>query len=82
MACVHCLSSSGRRDPHELSTIEATALLDELAASPRCSTSTSAASAATIRRDFFELVGYAVDHGIGVNFSTNGTFLDVAAAGA
>ena len=33
-----------------------------------------------IRKDFFELVDYAVDHGIGVKFSTNGTFLDAAAA--
>ena len=28
--CVHCLSSSGRRDPRELSTEEAIALVDEL----------------------------------------------------
>ncbi len=33
-----------------------------------------------IRRDFFQLVEYAVDHGIGVKFSTNGTYLDAAAA--
>ena len=33
-----------------------------------------------IRKDFFELITYAVDHGIGVKFSTNGTFLDAAAA--
>ena len=33
-----------------------------------------------IRRDFFELVDYAVGHGIGVKFSTNGTFIDAAAA--
>jgi len=29
LACVHCLSSSGRRDPRELSTAECTALIDE-----------------------------------------------------
>jgi mycofactocin radical SAM maturase len=33
-----------------------------------------------IRRDFFELVEYAVGNGIGVKFSTNGTFLDASAA--
>ena len=33
-----------------------------------------------IRRDFFELVEYAVDAGIGVKFSTNGTFIDAARA--
>ena len=32
LACVHCLSSSGRRDPDELSTAEAERLIDELAA--------------------------------------------------
>ena len=32
LACVHCLSSSGRRDPDELTTDEAVAFIDELAA--------------------------------------------------
>ncbi len=31
LACTHCLSSSGRRDPRELTTGEATALIDEIA---------------------------------------------------
>src|SRR5665811_643996 len=30
LSCVHCLSSSGRRDPRELSTAEAKAVIDEL----------------------------------------------------
>ena len=30
LACVHCLSSSGRRDPRELTTSECRALIDEL----------------------------------------------------
>ena len=30
LACVHCLSSSGRRDPDELSTAEAERVIDEL----------------------------------------------------
>jgi MoaA/NifB/PqqE/SkfB family radical SAM enzyme len=29
LSCVHCLSSSGRRDPGELSTAECRALIDE-----------------------------------------------------
>ena len=33
-----------------------------------------------IRRDFFELVDYATTNGIGVKFSTNGTFIDRRAA--
>lgn len=28
-----------------------------------------------VRRDFFELLGYSVDNGIGVKFSTNGAFI-------
>jgi MoaA/NifB/PqqE/SkfB family radical SAM enzyme len=32
LACVHCLSSSGRRDPGELSTAEAMGVVDELVA--------------------------------------------------
>ncbi len=31
LACVHCLSSSGRRDPGELSTAECKGLIDEFA---------------------------------------------------
>ncbi|MCU1502168.1 MAG: hypothetical protein JWM12_1522, partial [Ilumatobacteraceae bacterium] len=30
LQCVHCLSSSGRRDPRELTTVEAKRVLDEL----------------------------------------------------
>jgi hypothetical protein len=30
LSCVHCLSSSGRRDPRELSTAECRAVIDEL----------------------------------------------------
>ena len=30
LECVHCLSSSGQRDPRELTTDEAKAVLDEL----------------------------------------------------
>jgi hypothetical protein len=30
LSCVHCLSSSGRRDPRELTTAECRAVIDEL----------------------------------------------------
>src|SRR3546814_4142579 len=30
LACVHCLSSSGRRDPRELSTAQAMSVIDQL----------------------------------------------------
>ena len=44
LACIHCLSSSGRRDPRELTTDECFGVIDELAARCRSSTSTSAAA--------------------------------------
>ena len=79
LACVHCLSSSGRRDPRELTTAEAKAVLDELQRLQVFYINLGGGEP-MIRKDFFELVTYAVDHGIGVKFSTNGTYLDAAAA--
>jgi len=79
LACVHCLSSSGRRDPNELSTTEAKAVIDELRTLQVFYVNLGGGEP-TIRRDFFELVSYAVDHGIGVKFSTNGTYLTADAA--
>jgi mycofactocin radical SAM maturase len=79
LACVHCLSSSGRRDPRELSTAEAKAVLDELQRLQVFYINIGGGEP-MIRKDFFELVTYSVDHGIGVKFSTNGTYLDAEAA--
>lgn len=79
LACVHCLSSSGRRDPRELSTIEAKSLIDEWAAMGVFYVNIGGGEP-TIRRDFFELVDYAIDHGVGVKFSTNGSRIDAAMA--
>ena len=79
LACVHCLSSSGRRDPRELSTAEAKAVLDELQRLQVFYINIGGGEP-MIRKDFFELVDHAIDHDIGVKFSTNGTYLDAAAA--
>jgi mycofactocin radical SAM maturase len=79
LQCVHCLSSSGRRDPRELSTDEAKAVLDELRRLQVFYINIGGGEP-MIRKDFFELVTYAVDHGVGVKFSTNGTYLDADAA--
>jgi mycofactocin radical SAM maturase len=72
LACVHCLSSSGRRDPRELTTAEAQAVVDELQALQVFYVNIGGGEP-TIRPDFFELVDYCVGHGVGVKFSTNGT---------
>src|SRR4051794_1958929 len=72
LACIHCLSSSGRRDPRELSTAEAMAVVDELQAMQVFYVNVGGGEP-TIRPDSYELLDYAVDHGVGVKFSTNGT---------
>ena len=55
LACVHCLSSSGRRDPRELSTAEAKAVLDELQRLQVFYINIGGGEP-MIRQDFFELV--------------------------
>jgi mycofactocin radical SAM maturase len=72
LACVHCLSSSGRRDPRELTTTEAKAVIDELRRIQVFYVNVGGGEP-TIRRDFFELVDYAIANDVGVKFSTNGS---------
>ncbi len=74
LACVHCLSSSGRRDPRELSAAEARGVVDELAAMKVFYVNIGGGEP-MLRPDFFDLLAYAVDHQVGVKFSTNGTRL-------
>src|SRR3954447_10345127 len=71
LACVHCLSSSGRRDPRELSTDEAKAVLDELH-DLQVFYINIGGGEPTVRPDFWDLLDYAVSHQVGVKFSTNG----------
>ncbi|MGC1418921.1 MAG: mycofactocin radical SAM maturase [Acidimicrobiales bacterium] len=79
LACTHCLSSSGRRDPRELNTDEAKALINEIAVMQIFYVNVGGGEP-MIRRDFFELVEYAVSKKVGVKFSTNGTRIDRRAA--
>ena len=72
LACRHCLSSSGRRDPNELSTAEAKAVIDELERMQVFYVNIGGGEP-TIRPDFWELLDYAVEHHVGVKFSTNGS---------
>jgi mycofactocin biosynthetic radical S-adenosylmethionine protein MftC len=75
LACVHCLSSSGRRDPRELSTAEAKTVVDELQRMQVFYVNIGGGEP-TVRPDFWELLDYAIDHQVGVKFSTNGVRLD------
>jgi mycofactocin biosynthetic radical S-adenosylmethionine protein MftC len=79
LACVHCLSSSGRRDPRELSTAECMAVIDELERMQVFYVNVGGGEP-TVRRDFWELVDYAVEHHVGVKFSTNGSRITPAVA--
>jgi mycofactocin radical SAM maturase len=79
LSCVHCLSSSGRRDPQELDTEECRSVIDELRRLQVFYVNIGGGEP-MLRPDFFPIVEYAVEHKVGVKFSTNGTFIDAAAA--
>jgi len=79
LACVHCLSSSGRRDPRELTTRECLAVIDELQRMQVFYVNIGGGEP-TVRRDFWELVDYATGHDVGVKFSTNGSRITDAVA--
>ena len=79
LACRHCLSSSGRRDPAELSTAECFAVVDELERLGVFYVNIGGGEP-TIRADFFDVVEYATSRRLGVKFSTNGMRLTAAMA--
>ena len=64
LACVHCLSSSGRRDPRELTTAEAKAVVDELQRMQVFYVNIGGGEP-TVRPDFWELLDYAIGHDVG-----------------
>jgi mycofactocin radical SAM maturase len=79
LACIHCLSSSGRRDPRELTTAECLAVIDELQAMQVFYVNIGGGEP-TVRRDFWEILDYATAHDVGVKFSTNGSRITEDAA--
>jgi mycofactocin biosynthetic radical S-adenosylmethionine protein MftC len=79
LACIHCLSSSGRRDPRELTTAECFAVIDELQAMQVFYVNIGGGEP-TVRRDFWEILDYATAHDVGVKFSTNGSRITEQAA--
>ncbi len=79
LQCVHCLSSSGQRDPRELTTEQAKAVIDELRELQVFYVNIGGGEP-MVRRDFFEIIEYSVNNGIGVKFSTNGAFIDADTA--
>src|SRR4051812_47072508 len=79
LACVHCLSSSGRRDPRELTTGELFAVVDELAEMQVFYVNIGGGEP-TLRPDFWELLDYCIARKVGVKFSTNGSRITPGAA--
>ena len=79
LACSHCLSSSGRRDPRELSTEECKRVIDELQRMQVFYVNIGGGEP-TVRSDFWELLDYATSHDVGVKFSTNGIKIEAEAA--
>jgi mycofactocin biosynthetic radical S-adenosylmethionine protein MftC len=71
LQCVHCLSSSGRRDPRELDTAAMFGVVDQLAGMQVFYVNVGGGEPMT-RPDFFDVLDYSVGHGVGVKFSTNG----------
>src|SRR6476661_1476846 len=77
LACVHCLSSSGQRDPHELTTAACKTVIDDLRRMQVFYVNIGGGEP-TVRKDFWELLDYATEHQVGVKFSTNGSRIDAA----
>ncbi len=75
LQCIHCLSSSGRRDPRELTTEQAKEVLNELRDLQVFYVNIGGGEP-MIRQDFFDILEYAEQCNIGVKFSTNGTYID------
>jgi len=79
LACAHCLSSSGKRDPRELSTAQCEAVIDELQRMQVFYVNIGGGEP-TVRSDFWELLDYATAHDVGVKFSTNGVRINAERA--
>ena len=72
LSCLHCLSSSGKRDPQELTTAQCEEVIDELQRMQVFYVNIGGGEP-TIRADFWHLLEYSVAHNVGVKFSTNGS---------
>src|SRR5213082_4290735 len=79
LACIHCLSSSGRRDRRELTTDECLRVIDELHAMQVFYVNIGGGEP-TLRPDFWTILDYCVASKVGVKFSTNGSRITAAAA--
>lgn len=80
LKCVHCYNDSGAdRTCNDISNEGAKGVLDDLAGFSVPSVLFSGGEP-LMRKDLFELIGYAVDKGLRTVISTNGTLIDKKAA--
>jgi 12,18-didecarboxysiroheme deacetylase len=75
LTCTHCYASVGQNTGHELSTQEALAVIDDLAAFG-CPVLLFSGGEPFVRPDILTLARYATQKGLRVVFSTNGTLID------
>jgi mycofactocin biosynthetic radical S-adenosylmethionine protein MftC len=75
LACTHCLSDSGPRREGELTTEQCKALLDDLSRMQVFYINIGGGEPMS-RPDFFEILEYAFSVDVGVQFSTNGTYIN------
>lgn len=74
LQCVHCLSSSGKRGPDELTLKECKGILDDLAEMKVLYINIGGGEP-LLRHDLFDIAQYSLELGIGFQVSTNGTLL-------
>ena len=75
--CVHCLSSSGKRAPDELTMEECRAILDDLAEMKVFYINVGGGEP-LLRGDFFDIAQYSLEQCIDFQVSTNGALLKEA----
>ena len=78
--CIHCHASGGTPAADELSTVEARRLLDQLAEVDEFRMMAFTGGEPLLRKDLFELLGYARDLGFVNTLATNATLVNDAVA--
>src|SRR5258707_14883572 len=79
LSCVHCLSSSGRRDPRELTPAECRDVIDTLQRMQVFYVNIGGGEP-TVRQGFWELGDFATPHQVGVTCCTHGIKMDARGA--
>lgn len=74
LKCVHCNMDSGNAWEDELTTFECKKIIDELAQN-RVKMILFTGGEPLIRNDFFKIADYAIEKGINISLTTNGTLV-------